>query len=69
MSKEIEFDAALARLDEIVKTLESGKCSLEESIKLFEEGTSLSKVCYTKINTAKLKIETMLENGEDNANE
>ena len=49
MSKEIEFEKALSRLDEIVKTLEAGKCSLEESMKLFEEGTALSKVCYKKI--------------------
>ena len=43
--KSVTFEASMERLDEIVKTLESGEVSLEESIALFEEGTKLAGKC------------------------
>ena len=44
--KKPSFEEALQRLKEITETLERGDVTLEESIKLFGEGTELSKLCY-----------------------
>lgn len=57
----MNFENSLARLSEIVNKLESGSCTLEESFQLFEEGTKLSKSCYTMLETAKMKIDQLEE--------
>lgn len=51
----MNFEKSLERLNEIVELLESGECSLEDSFKLFEEGTVLSKKCYEILENAKIK--------------
>ena len=51
----LSFEQSLERLSEIVKILESGECSLEDSFKLFEEGSALSKKCYATLENAKIK--------------
>lgn len=61
MSKSQTFEASLARLEEIVQILEKGESSLEDSMKLFEEGTKLSKECGKKLETARQKIITLQE--------
>ena len=53
---EITFDKAASRLEEIINLLENGKCSLEEAVKLFEEGTKLSGICAEKLKKAEQKI-------------
>lgn len=64
MNQRITFETAIQKLSAIVEKLESGSLSLEESLKLFEEGTTLSAHCYRKLEQAELKIETLdtLEN-------
>lgn len=57
--KELTFEQKLARLNEIVSELESGKLSLDASLKLFAEGNALSKELATELNEAKLKIEEL----------
>ncbi len=52
----LSFEEALKRLEEIVEKLEAGNSSLEESIKLYEEGMILGKSCTTQLNEAKLKL-------------
>ena len=42
---EMKFEQAMARLEQIVATLESGKCTLDESMTLFEEGAKLTAFC------------------------
>lgn len=54
--KKINFEDAMARLREITETLERGSVSLEESIKLFSEGTELSAFCYETLQNAEQKI-------------
>lgn len=61
MSKSQTFEASLTRLEEIVQILEKGESSLEDSMKLFEEGTRLSKECGKKLETARQKIITLQE--------
>jgi len=59
MSKELTFEEKLARLNVIVTELESGKLSLDASLKLFEEGNTLSKALAAELNNAKLKIDEL----------
>ncbi len=47
--KELSFEDAMERLEEIVDSLESGSCPLEESLSLFEEGVKLVKLCNKKL--------------------
>lgn len=55
------FEDALARLNEIVEQLERGDTPLEESLKLFEEGSALSAHCYKKLSEAEQKIKTITD--------
>ena len=56
MEKEINLEDSLKRLDEIAKSLESGKTTLDESLKLYEEGINLSKLCMDKLENEKGKV-------------
>ena len=56
MAKKIEYEKYMLRLEEIVRLLESGELSLEESMKLFEEGTKLTTACYDLLQKAEQKI-------------
>jgi exodeoxyribonuclease VII small subunit len=66
-AKEMKFEAALDRLDEIVKKLEDGEMSLEDSLKLFEEGVRLSRLCDQKLQAAERRIEILLKDQEGGA--
>ena len=57
----MNFDEKMARLREITVKLESEKISLDEGIKLFEEGSKLAKECYQMLNEAKGKITIIKE--------
>ena len=57
--KNKSFEESLRRLQEISEILESDEASLEESIKLYEEGIKLSKDCYHILNDAELKVEEL----------
>jgi exodeoxyribonuclease VII small subunit len=61
---EKNFEVSMQRLEEIVNQLDSGKLSLEESIKIFEEGIELSKFCSDKLNQAEKKIKTLMKKQE-----
>ncbi len=54
--KESNFEESLNRLQEISNELESGSVGLEESIKLYEEGIKLAKICYSTLKDAELKV-------------
>jgi exodeoxyribonuclease VII small subunit len=64
MSKKMTFEAALSRLNEIVEQLERGDTPLEESLKLFEEGSALAASCYKKLSEAEQKVKTITEEEE-----
>lgn len=64
--KSVSFEESMTRLDEIVKALEAGDVPLEESIKLFEEGTKLAAKCGALLDEAELKV-TKLMAGPDGA--
>ena len=54
---ELSFEAALKRLEEIVRRLESGDASLDESIELYGEGDRLRQQCEARLQAAQAKIE------------
>ena len=61
---EITFEAAMTRLEEIVRALEGGNAPLNTSLALFEEGVSLVKFCNQKLDAAEQKVK-ILQRGED----
>lgn len=56
MKKKLNYEQSVSRLEEIVELLENGELPLEESMKLFEEGTKLSAECYSMLSKAEQKI-------------
>ena len=54
--KKLNFEEAMARLSQIVEKLETGEESLENSMKLFEEGAKLSAQCYQILEKAQQKV-------------
>ena len=54
-----KFEDALARLEEIVHTLEAGNLPLEESLKAFEEGIALARHCAKYLEEAERRIELL----------
>jgi len=54
---ELSFEAALKRLEEIVRRLESGEASLDESIRLYGEGDRLKQQCEARLQAAQAQIE------------
>ena len=58
-SKSKSFEEALHRLSEIVNELDSDDTKLENSMKLFEEGVTLSKYCREVLKDAAEKVESM----------
>ncbi len=63
--KEISFEEAIEKLEEIVNSLESGSFPLEESLKLYEEGVKLVNLCNKKITNVEKSVKILLNsNGE-----
>lgn len=61
MANDWTFEKAMTRLEQIVAMLESGRCTLDESMKLFEEGTKLTAYCSKSLKTAEQKILKLTE--------
>ena len=55
-AKKLKFEEAMQRLQEIVGKLESGEESLEDSMKLFQEGAKLSAQCYQMLDKADQQV-------------
>ena len=56
MKETMSFEKAMDRLQELVEILENGEETLDNSMKLFEEGAKLSAFCYEKLDNAEQKI-------------
>ena len=59
--KKPEFEGSLSRLEEIVGKLESANLSLDDAMKLFEEGVQLSRDCQKYLEQAEGKVEILLK--------
>ncbi len=64
MEKGMTFEAAMNRLETIVQQLEQGRISLDEAIKIFDEGMSLYRLCQSQLHEAEKKIETLVKTEE-----
>ena len=67
-SKSKSFEESLKRLQKISELLEDEGTSLDDSIKLYEEGIELSKFCFERLNSARLKITELKNNLESELN-
>lgn len=56
MTEKMTFEQALASLQQIVRQIEKGDISLDDSLKLFKEGSELSAFCYKELNSAQQQI-------------
>lgn len=62
--KNQSFEAAMARLEEIARSLESGAEGLDSMLKLYGEGVELIRLCAERLDTAEQNVK-MLKIGED----
>ncbi|HLS90724.1 MAG TPA: exodeoxyribonuclease VII small subunit [Limnochordia bacterium] len=67
--KELTFEEAFARLEQIVRQLEGGEVNLEESLRLFEEGVRLSRYCAQQLDAAEGKIVRLIEKPDGTVDE
>lgn len=56
-----DFETAIKELEELVKTLEQGDLSLEESLRHFERGVLLTRTCQKSLNQAQQKVDMLLQ--------
>ncbi len=61
-NKDIKFEKAMKRLEDIVEHLEKGELDIDKSLEIFEEGISMSRLCSEKLNEAEQKIEKLTKN-------
>jgi exodeoxyribonuclease VII small subunit len=61
MAKKASFEEALERLNEIVKKLEAGDVPLEESMKLYEEGMRLGRLCKGILKEAEIRMKRLTD--------
>ena len=64
MSEDFDFNKGLTELEQIVKQMDSADLSLDESLKLFEKGVSLTKLCQKALQDTEAKI-SLLINDKD----
>jgi exodeoxyribonuclease VII small subunit len=57
----VNFEQSLARLEQLVREMESGQLSLEKMMAHFEEGSALVKTCGDKLNEVEAKIEMLVK--------
>lgn len=58
--KNMTFEASMQRLEQIVRSLERGDAALEESLKLFQEGTELVRSCGKLLDEAELQVKMVM---------
>ena len=62
---QIQFEAAISELNDLIEKMEQGKGTLEESLANFEKGVQLTRVCQQAIKDAEQKIQVLVEkNGQ-----
>ena len=57
--KKLDFEESMDQLKELVEKMESGKLSLEESLKFYEKGINLIRNCQTTLITAEQKVQIL----------
>jgi exodeoxyribonuclease VII small subunit len=59
-----DFEKSLTRLEEVVKRMEGPDLSLDEAMKLFEEGVTLSRECQKQLEEAEGRVEILLKKAD-----
>jgi exodeoxyribonuclease VII small subunit len=62
--EELDFEGAMSRLEALVGSLEAGDLSLEDSLRTFEEGIRLVRLCSERLKSAELRIRQLEEGAE-----
>lgn len=62
MSLDVDFEQSIAHLEDIVRQLEKGELTLEESLAQFEKGIGLARQCQEVLNQAEQRIEILTAN-------
>ena len=63
--KELNFEELIEKLEDITNKLEKEQLSLDESVKLFEEGMRISKECNTKLEDAEKRITVLINDNDE----
>ena len=63
---EMTFEESMARLEQIVRAMERGDVALEESLKLFQEGTALVQSCGKLLDDAELQVKKVVASADGN---
>lgn len=63
------FEESVGRLEEIVRMLENGTASLDESLKLYEEGIALVRTCNSQLDNAEKKIRILTQTSDGGVEE
>lgn len=63
------FEESVGRLEEIVRMLENGTATLDQSLKLYEEGIALVRICNEQLDSAEKKIRILTEPQDGNTEE
>ena len=69
MKKNMTFEESISKLEGIVKMLEDGNLSLDESLSSFEEAIGLVKVCNEKLESAQRRVKVVVESADGIVNE
>ena len=64
MNKNLKFETALDKLSEVIEKLEDSETTLDEALKLYEEGISLIRFCTQKLDDAEQKIKLLQKSGD-----
>ena len=64
--KNTTFEASMQRLEQIVRAMERGDVPLDESLKLFQEGTDLVRSCGKLLDNAQMQIEKVVKGADGN---
>ena len=59
--KEMEFEPALKKLEDVVNKLENGDLSLEDALKAYEEGVRMADICTKRLSDAEKKVEVLMK--------
>ena len=59
----LNFESAMTELENLVTTIEAGNLSLEESLKEFEKGIKLSRVCQKALTNAEQRVKVLSDDG------
>lgn len=64
MSEKLSFENSMERLEQIVRTMERGDAPLEESLKLFQEGTELVRSCGKMLEDAEMQVNKVIKTAD-----